>query len=236
MNQLIVYPQSEVDRERRDFKVQVRQPEEDWRELFVYETQVDMHQIRQASMAYFDMLGQVEVRVECLNTRPERVVIRPLSTAIVLVCEGNTISFTLCKPCKLSIEVNGDRFGNLHLFANPLETLPPLPDDPGVLLIKPGIHRMEDIKRLTSLPDTLSGECPHILYFAPGIHYVEETIIHIPSNTTVYVAGGAVVVGSFVCDQVENVVIRGRGLSICLHSIGIRLFEEYASSTPKTSG
>lgn len=223
MHQLIVYPQPEGARERRDFKVQVRQPEEDWQELFVYEAKVDMHQVRQASVAYFDMFGTIEVRVECLTTRPEQVVIRPLSIAIPLVCEGNSISFTLSKPCKLSIEVNGDRFGNLHLFANPLEKLPPMPDDSAVLLIKPGIHRMEEIERLASIPEALSGQCPHILYFAPGIHYVEETIIRIPSNTTVYIAGGAVVVGSFVCDRVKNVVIRGRGI------IDLSAFHRYSA-------
>ena len=34
----------------------------------------------------------------------------------------NAIFFTLTRPQCLSIEFNGDRLHNLHLFANPLET------------------------------------------------------------------------------------------------------------------
>lgn len=212
MNQLTVYPQPEGARECRDFKVQVRQADEEWKELFSYEAKVDMHQVRSASMAYFDMSGTVEVRIECLNTIPKQVVIRPLSQAIPFTVEAGCIQFTLNQPCKLSIEVNGDRFGNLHLFANPLEVSPPQPHDAGVHLIQPAIHRSEDIYQMTGTPDGGDGQHPHILYFAPGMHYIEETLIRIPSNVTVYVAGGAVIMGSLVCDKVENVTIRGRGI------------------------
>ncbi|MGO4273130.1 hypothetical protein AB4Z22_25375, partial [Paenibacillus sp. TAF58] len=111
-----------------------------------------------------------------------------------------------------SIEINGDRFSNLHVFANLLEEDAPHPDDPDVLMLNPAIHRMEDIYRLALTPTEKSGQLPKVIYLAPGMHYLEETIMRIPSNTTVYIAGGAILVGSLVCDRTENIVIRGRGM------------------------
>lgn len=48
--------------------------------------------------------------------------VRPLSYDIPFTIEGNTLQFSLEKPANLSVEVNGDIFHNLHLFANPLDT------------------------------------------------------------------------------------------------------------------
>jgi hypothetical protein len=108
--------------------------------------------------------------------------------------------------------VNGDRFGNLHLFANAPEENPPEPDAPNVLFLKPAIHRMEDIYELADIPKESGGAAPEVIYFGPGMHYLEETIFRIPSGKTVYIAGGAIVVGSLVCDHVQDVTIRGRGI------------------------
>ncbi len=48
--------------------------------------------------------------------------VRPLSYDIPCRVEGNAVCFELTRPCNVSVEVNGDIFHNLHLFANPLET------------------------------------------------------------------------------------------------------------------
>ncbi len=50
------------------------------------------------------------------------VTIRPSNKGIEYKQIQNTILFTLRQPQYLSIEFNGDRLHNLHLFANPLET------------------------------------------------------------------------------------------------------------------
>ena len=44
------------------------------------------------------------------------------------------------------------------------------------------------------------------------MHVLEHPQLRIPSGVTVYVAGGAVVAGAFVCDRVQDVNIRGRGI------------------------
>jgi hypothetical protein len=197
---------------RDDFEVSVRIPGESWQPLFVYEAKVDMHNVRQASMAYFDMEGTVEVRVESRKGPVHQAVIRPLSKKIPFEVEGSAVTFCLNEPCKLSIEVNGDRFGNLHLFANAPEENPPKPDDPNVLYLNPGIHRLDDVYRLADSLQEPGGAAPDVIYFGPGMHYLEETLYRIPSGKTVYIAGGAILVGSLVCDHVQNVTICGRGV------------------------
>ncbi|ASA22158.1 glycosyl hydrolase family 28 protein [Paenibacillus donghaensis] len=197
---------------REDFLVRVRPTGGEWQEIFVYEVKVDMHKVRPASLAFFDLEGTAEVEITCLYTAVSSISIAPASRGITCMPEGNTLRFTLDGPQKLSVEINGERFRNLHLFANPLELLPPLPEESHVLLLKPGIHRTQDILRLLDTADAASGEKPSVLYFAPGTHYIEETVLPVPSGTTVYLAGGSALVGSLVCDHVEDVVIRGRGI------------------------
>lgn len=79
--------------------------------------------------------------------------------------------------------------------------------------------------------DTPRPDDPHVLYFGPGVHEVGTTRVR--SNTTVYLAGGAIVRGIirpdekpvgesfakkktympiFLIEDAENVTIRGRGI------------------------
>lgn len=53
------------------------------------------------------------------------------------------------------------------------------------------------------------------MYFGPGVHRPKDlpnTQIQIPSNTTVYLAPGAVVKAKLLIDKAENVRIVGRGI------------------------
>lgn len=216
MNKTVIYSAPEGAVGSKDYRVRVRAKDGDWEELFLYEVKVDMHHVRQASMAYFDREGIAEVEIECLFAKINSVVIRPLSAQIKADHEGGILRFVIDRPVKLSVEINGERFRNLHLFAGKPEQDAPQPDDPGVVVLeRPGktaIHRAADILRLLKTPLDSSGQEPDTLYFAPGLHYIEETILRIPSGKTVYIAGGAVVVGSLVCEHVQDVTIKGRGV------------------------
>ncbi|MDE6167478.1 MAG: hypothetical protein K2G28_03365 [Acetatifactor sp.] len=44
----------------KDFRVRVRIPDQEWVELGTYRAKIDMHDVREASVAYFDFCGQVE--------------------------------------------------------------------------------------------------------------------------------------------------------------------------------
>lgn len=204
--QLAVYRMPDALPRNADYTVRVRLAGEEWQELDTLLVKVDMHHVREASMARFDFEGEVEVEIACHREEIEQAIVRPLSAGIVAeVAERRLIKFRLTKASKLSIEVNGDRFHNLHLFAKPIEREKLDPSGSGVALVKPGIHRSEQL--LGKIKEGI-----HTLYFAPGMHHIEQVLINLPSGIRAYVAGGAVIVGSFVCDQVRNVRIDGRGL------------------------
>jgi hypothetical protein len=99
-----------------------------------------------ASFACFDMSGPVVITVGC----PEAVrslKILPASLGLAAKVSGadaKTFSFALSAPRNLTIEVNDDWSGSLHLFASPLETGAPSPDDPNVIYFAPGIHDIHD--------------------------------------------------------------------------------------------
>ncbi|MBD0382951.1 hypothetical protein ICC18_22840 [Paenibacillus sp. WST5] len=179
---MVTYPAPAEAVGNSDFTVRVRSLQGEWQELFCYNVKVDMHDVRNASMVYFDCSGPILVEVVKNEGSVEVVLIRPLSSGLECVYSGNRVTFMLDGPRKLSLEVNGDRFHNLHIFANPLEENVPDPTD------------------------------PNVIYFGPGMHVLEEPQLRIPSGKTIYIAGGAVVVGALVCDHVHDVTIRGRGL------------------------
>ena len=170
-----------------DFSVKVRKPGGEWKELFEYGVKVDKvvgsgHSVQKASMAYFDFSGTVEVAVTSNNGAINKARIRPLSYGIKSKIKGNTLSFTLSNPANLSVEINDDIFHNLHLFANPIEK---------------------------NVPDSKD---PNVIYFGPGIHEVPNQKLIVPSDKTVYLAGGAVLKGQIALDGVSNVNILGRGI------------------------
>ena len=108
------------------------------------------------SFAYFDMFGTVTVKIKSLKKPLHKLVIRPQFYGIDPKIKGNTITFTLKKPTKLSIEPDG-RFEPLLLFANPVETDPPQRGDPNVIYFGPGIHKQRDIRLNTGQTLYLAG-------------------------------------------------------------------------------
>ena len=151
----------------------MRQPGKNWQLVPAYAVKVDKveqgrHQTEEASMAYFDFSGEVELAVTFNAGNIDTAKIRPLSYAIQHQVKKKTLFFKLRRPSNLSIEVNGDIFHNLHLFANPPEDF---------------------------VPDRKDKE---LIYFGPGIHQIEGGKLLIPSGKTVYLAGGAVVKGQLL--------------------------------------
>lgn len=189
-NSLVVYeaPQAVLQSMHNDdFTVKVRKPGERWQDLFEYKVKVDRvigtgHSVQEASLAYFDFEGNVEVSVTNNKGNIDTARVRPLSYGIHPVVSGNTLTFTLSEPANLSIEMNGDIFHNLHLFANPMMTNAPKPKD------------------------------KNVLYFGPGVHEVPNNKLVVPSGKTVYLAGGAVLKGQIAIEGVSDVHVIGRGI------------------------
>ena len=186
-----------------------------WKRVDLYRVKVDMHDVRKASMAFFDFTGAVEVEIEVPGFyRAYRVDIRPLSLGIRGSFSGNRVSFTLDKPVNISVEINRDRYHNLHLFAGTISGVPGDPDPENTLVLKPnekGIGFVGDSlsKELETMPEGRT------LYLSPGLYYVGESIWHLPSHTRLYLAGGAVLIGGLAIEHGEDIRIGGRGV-ICL--------------------
>lgn len=182
-----------------DFTVKVRpEGKSKWVIVPTYLVKVDevretKHHVEHASMATFDFSEKVEIAVTYNKGEIDSARVRPLSYDIPFTIEGNTLQFSLEKPANLSVEVNGDIFHNLHLFANPLDTF------------------------------KVDKKNPDLIYFGPGIHHVEGGEFRIPSGKTVYVAGGAVMMGRMLIENVHDVKLLGRGIIDPSVKMGIRI-------------
>jgi hypothetical protein len=124
-----------------DFTVKVRANGGAWQDLDEYDTTIGGYHPSHASFVYFDTDGPVDVSVTYNAGTVSTAAVRPASKGITPNISGNTLTFTISGPTKLSVEVNGDINHNLHLFANPLEVNPPSPSDPNVIYLGPGVHQ-----------------------------------------------------------------------------------------------
>jgi len=129
------------------------------------------------------------VRVVHNRGAVEAARVRPLSQGIKPSVQGDTLTFSLSHPANLSVEVNGDIFHNLHLFANPLDARRP---------------SAKEIKRA-------GRKGSKLVYFAPGVHRLPGDTLRVASGSMVYVDGGARVLGTLIVDGERDVRIYGRG-------------------------
>lgn len=187
IKKLITYPAPKEAIQNTDFSVKVRVPGGEWQDIPEYKIKVDEvkdsgHQTQDASLSYFDFSGEVEVAVTYHRGAVNSSKIRPLSYGIKHEVSGNTLTFKLREASNLSVEVNGDIMHNLHLFANPISTYVPNKKD----------------KKL--------------IYFGAGMHTIADGKLVVPSGSTVYVDGGAILKGQIKIDNVENVKVVGSGM------------------------
>ncbi|UQZ35536.1 hypothetical protein C2I18_19620 [Paenibacillus sp. PK3_47] len=209
-NWIQLYPAPEGAVHNSDFSVRVRIPGGKWKSLFSYNVKVDMHNVRNASMVMFDCSGTVEIEVEHAQEVIREAVIRPQSAGLSGTINGRRLSFAIDGPRLLSVEINGDRFHNLHIFANPPEDPLPEAGRGEVILLEPGLHHTADIqKQLEHSPNTAVRKS---IIFGPGIHQLDEPLLQLPSCTSVFIPGGAVVYGGLVCSGVHDVTVTGRGI------------------------
>ena len=192
--QLVIYPEPPTSTlSNNRYTVRVKQGINSiWQNLFEYKTFVNSGEEKDhfsaSSFVHFDFSGKVEIEVTYNSFKPiKSVKIRPESKNIVYNQNGNKITFTLTEPQNLSFEINGDRYKNLHIFANPIAAIPP-----------------SSATTVTQMNANLQTR--------PGINWVDTLWYKPLNNETIYIGGGEVFNGSIWLDGVDNVTITGRGV------------------------
>jgi len=134
------------------------------------------------SFANFDMSGPVTVRITSPRSL-RNTVIRPQSAQVKMIVEDDhTLSLTLDRPCKISIEPDGKK-GPLLLFANPLETDAPKQGDPNVVYFGPGVTK----------PEKISLKSGQTLYLAGGAVVKAEVLT---DGSNIRICGRGILDGS----------------------------------------
>ncbi len=113
------------------------------RDSFVYMVRAQRpksNRSRTTSWTTFSFSGEVTVHVTKLGGAFTRCKVIPTSYRIRPAITGNTVSFELDRPRKVSVEFDGDITHPLLVFADPLETNVPAPDAPDVVYFAPGVH------------------------------------------------------------------------------------------------
>ena len=146
------------------------------------------HRVSEISYAFFDFTGDVFVRVVTKHKKFKTARIRPDYRGVIAnVQNDSTVQFLLFQPENVSVEFDGCITDNLLLFTS-----------------KPTVSREEAEREAKQ-------QKRDFRYYGPGL-YTEDTI-HVPSNTTVYLAGGSYFYGTFAIEDAENVSILGRGIA-----------------------
>lgn len=151
-SRVVVYPAPDFELPSADYAVSVNgQP------VFCYGshqfdpasgTKIVGRSVSPISFASFDFQGPVTVTVRFLPPLREKgidtttVTVRPLAHGIRPAISKGVFSFTLTRPCQLSIEPGGGLRHPLHLFANPMEVNQPDRADSNVLYFGPGYHEI----------------------------------------------------------------------------------------------
>lgn len=172
---------------KHDFEVKVRTAKEAWKTVDTYAFKVDRvahanHHVELTSVAKFEFEGNIEIQIKSLNQDIKTYKIRPTSYGIQAIQHGNTLTFALDRPQYLSVEINGNSYQNLQIFADNI-------------LEKPKVKRKSDL-----------------MYFGPGIHDFKGDSIHIASGKTVYIDNGAFIKGWFSTYRSNNIRILGHGI------------------------
>ena len=135
-------------------------------ELFVYDVMVNHEHIWNANtqpsdtpMTYFDFSGAVTLEIEMpgLGKPVESAAVLPASCGITPAVEDGRVRFTVTEPGQYTVIYNESVNKATHIFANPIETDVPDPEDPDVFFIGPGEWTMDAIALQDNQTLYLSG-------------------------------------------------------------------------------
>ena len=218
-SQLVTYPDPPAGTPSvSNFTTQVRTPGGEFSDLFTYAARVMRSGVSDATtpvgFVMFDSSGPVEVQVTYNGGNVDSAKIWPQAYGIEPSIDGNVITIPLAEPKNIVLEINGDMYDALQIFASPIETDIPSPSDPNVMFFEAGLHSYGNDPRITreTLPTHYGGGT------------ATQDVIYVPSGTTVYIQGGAVVQAQIKTNpfgtqpgwdtvpRKSDITIRGRGV------------------------
>jgi len=144
--------------------------------------------------------GSVTVEARRLDGQSVKTcVVRPQALKISPTIQGSKCTFTLSKPAQISVEID-ESYAITQSISGIGSITKKIVKNPLFVFAEP----LED-----SPPK--AGDA-NVVYFGPGIHEIGKQY-KVPNNTTVYLAGGSYVIGTFVTgSDPTNIEIRGRGI------------------------
>lgn len=151
-------------------------------------------------IATFGADGMVRVEIIPLQVVPETVEVLPGVKEYPNWIEDGKVVVYLSEGDKASVVINGDLEHPVFLFVHSLETDKPSKDD------------------------------PNVIYFEAGKIHDRQPKLIAKSNQTIYIEGGAIVLGAIYIQDAENVTIAGHGIMDDYHSFqdpscwGMRLY------------
>ncbi len=146
------------------------------------------------SWTTFSFSGPVTVTITKLQGGPIGTCnILPSSFGITPQISGNTVSFDLDQPRKISVEFDGDITHPMLVFADALETDIPNPNDSDVLYFGPGLH---------NIGDTTIASGTKTVYLAGGAYVKGRLKVN---YTGPWGQGGSY-------QDVQDFTVRGRGV------------------------
>nr|WP_229261913.1 glycosyl hydrolase family 28 protein [Duganella guangzhouensis] len=166
-----------------EYVVRVRAPSGVWQDLYEHRVEVDWNNPQSAALVRFDFEGKVELAIQRSYAGFSKVAVRPASLGIQPRIEDDTVYLTLDKPANLSVEFDGDKHHNLHVFAGAIDNSAK-PQGPGVIVFGPGVHKPPK----------------------------GEKVFRFASGQTVLIDGAAVLDAGISLDHVHDVTIKGHGL------------------------
>lgn len=184
-----------------------------------------------ASLSYFDFEGKVDVAVR--PTRPfKAATIHPLSFGIKPAIEGATIRFSLDRPRKLTILLDGSDKQALHLFANGLETDAPKPGDPNVLYFGPGVHKIGSTRVGSGQQVYIAGGAVVRGQILPddkpqvskrtGLKHYSGAILHLDKVAGVRIGGRGILDGSDMPHAARSLILVAGSQDVTIEDIILR--------------
>jgi len=190
---VMVYPVPPGVETNDSYSLRIRPLGGSWQRVGIYNVEVRTSWDTKtgSSMAYFDCDEPVEIeviskgKIKTIDIRPKRLRLTPEKKG------AKTIRFTMHEPKKISVEINGDIYNNLHIFARYPESDPVVSESTDTIYFGPGYHRLDK---------------PLVLESGKTVYIAGGAFVEIDANND------KALESHIYADRKSDITIRGRGI------------------------